>query len=285
MPPLPEFVKRYIHLNFNASLPTAAVKNRGMLTILRGAAGVRDKPQVARKNAADAYEWVELANTTDVAATYQPLDATLTAVAAYNTNGLLTQTAADTFTGRTIIGTVDQITVTNGSGVSGNPTLSIPDPFAVTEIDASTGIIQALTAATSFASNGTTTIGNAIGDLATFFGQVEFDGNTGSMTATPQTNAGTGATASINSPGSESCFTVSITMGTGAASGLVLSIGFGTARANNDYMAIPVPLNIRAHAASFRAENLQTTGFDVHALNTPTDSVSHAHKWLIVGQS
>ncbi len=56
----------------------------------------------------------------------QNADATLTALAAYNTNGILTQTAADTFTGRTITGTANQVNVTDGDGVSGNPTLSLP---------------------------------------------------------------------------------------------------------------------------------------------------------------
>jgi hypothetical protein len=56
----------------------------------------------------------------------QAFDNTLDALAGYNTNGLLTQTAADTFTGRTITGAANQITVTNGDGVAGNPTLSIP---------------------------------------------------------------------------------------------------------------------------------------------------------------
>lgn len=57
----------------------------------------------------------------------QPLDATLTTLAAYNTNGLLTQTAADTFTGRTISSGNPAITVTNGDGVAGNPTLGVSE--------------------------------------------------------------------------------------------------------------------------------------------------------------
>ncbi len=56
----------------------------------------------------------------------QAYDATLAALAAFNSNGSLHQTAADTFVARTLTGTANQITVTNGDGVAGNPTLTIP---------------------------------------------------------------------------------------------------------------------------------------------------------------
>jgi len=62
----------------------------------------------------------------------QNLDATLTALSAYNTNGIVTQTASDTFTGRTITGTTNRITVTNGDGVAGNPTLTLPQDIHTT---------------------------------------------------------------------------------------------------------------------------------------------------------
>lgn len=54
----------------------------------------------------------------------QASDATLTALAAYNDNGFIVQTAADTFAARMINGTANQITVTNEDGVAGNPTIA-----------------------------------------------------------------------------------------------------------------------------------------------------------------
>lgn len=43
-----------------------------------------------------------------------------------SSNGLLTRTGAGTAAARTITGTANEVTVTNGDGVSGNPTISLP---------------------------------------------------------------------------------------------------------------------------------------------------------------
>ena len=56
----------------------------------------------------------------------QPLDASLTAIAALTATGIVVQTSPTTFTTRSIDGTANEIVVTNGSGVNANPTISLP---------------------------------------------------------------------------------------------------------------------------------------------------------------
>ena len=55
----------------------------------------------------------------------QASDTTLTALAGYNTNGILVQTAADTFAGRSVTSTDASITIINPAGVAGDIDLSV----------------------------------------------------------------------------------------------------------------------------------------------------------------
>jgi len=56
----------------------------------------------------------------------QPFSSTLDALSSFNTNGIMVQTDTSEFIGRTITGTASQVTVTNGDGASGNPTIGLP---------------------------------------------------------------------------------------------------------------------------------------------------------------
>ncbi len=55
--------------------------------------------------------------------------------------GLVARTAAATYAARTLTGPAAGITVSNGNGVSGNPTLSLADDLAALEAMSGTGII------------------------------------------------------------------------------------------------------------------------------------------------
>jgi hypothetical protein len=105
----------------------------------------------------------------------QAYDATLAALAAYNTNGLLVQTAADTFAGRTLTGTAARIAVTNGSGVAGNPTVDIDSAYvgqaSITTLGTiGTGTWQGTAVAVLYGGTGATTAANARTNLGLVIG-------------------------------------------------------------------------------------------------------------------
>src|SRR5882672_8619203 len=58
-------------------------------------------------------------------------DADLDALAALGSTGIAVRSAANTWLQRAIAGTANQITLTNGDGVSGNPTVSLPSAITL----------------------------------------------------------------------------------------------------------------------------------------------------------
>lgn len=76
-------------------------------------------------------------------------------ISGWSSTGIIARTGAGTYAFRTIAGTANQITVTNGSGVSGDPTLSLPS--AITFPGSGTFT-------TDLTVNGSATLGDAAGD-------------------------------------------------------------------------------------------------------------------------
>ena len=70
----------------------------------------------------------------------QAHDAGLDALAAFNTDGIMVQTAEDTFVGRSLTAPAEGLTITNADGVAGSPTFGLANDLAAVEGLSTTGL-------------------------------------------------------------------------------------------------------------------------------------------------
>ena len=104
--------------------PSAVTSVFGRSGVVAAQSGDYSAAQVTNVPAGDIVAVTVQAAINELDAEKQPVDATLTALAAFNSNGIIVQTAADTFVSRSIASGTG-ITVSNGDGVSGNPSIAI----------------------------------------------------------------------------------------------------------------------------------------------------------------
>jgi hypothetical protein len=86
----------------------------------------------------------------------QAYDADLGALAGLSSAGMVARTGAGTAAARTIAGTAAEITVTNGDGVSGAPTISIPTAVTLTGKTLTAGTFSAPTVTGTWTATGAT---------------------------------------------------------------------------------------------------------------------------------
>jgi hypothetical protein len=112
------------------------------------------------------------------------LDADLQAIAALTTTGILARTASNTWVLRTVTGTANEITVTNGDGVAGNPTLSLPTALTFTGKTITGGTYTGVVSINgNFWTAGTGTLTLGAGKTATISNTLTFTGTDSSSVA------------------------------------------------------------------------------------------------------
>lgn len=131
----------------------------------------------------------------DIGVTVQGYDADLAALAALSSTGLLARTGAGTVAARTLTGPAAGISVSNGDGVSGNPTLALANDLAALEGLGSTGFAVRTASDTwaqrSIAAGGGGSIAISNGDGVSGNPTISRAALTGDVTASADSNATT----------------------------------------------------------------------------------------------
>lgn len=191
------------------NVPIFSVNNRGQLTNVSTAAiSVAFNDLSGKPTTLAGYGIVD----------GQPLNNNLTALSGVGTTGLLAQTAFGAVTTRSIVASTG-LTITNGTGVSGNPTLSITDTGVTAGEYGSASSIPKFTV-------------NAQGQITTIGSLPISSIPWASVTGTPTTLAGYGITDAVNSSRTVTG-TQSLTGGGALTSNVALSLVNDTATPGN----------------------------------------------------
>ncbi len=168
------------------NLPTASATNRGALSSL---------------------DWSDFDSKQDGSAS-------LTALAALAGTGFVAQTGASSFADRTLTGTTNQVSITNPSGIAGNPVFSLPQDIATSSLPTFSRVN--LSSATAIqGTNATVTVIRALNaaTVATIGAAAALVGGNGNTSGNGGTSGVTGGTGGSTGNGG----TVSITGGAGGS--------------------------------------------------------------------